>query len=210
MHAALPLPLFSFPFLRPAELRVDVDPSEERGAPLAELYARMRRRGDRLHGLPTFRLHDPRFMVHVRSVGGELHAYVEDVQRQCLAGCTVFNRLAEVDRRADRHLRSPHSRYLMHYQRLGIATAIYEWALGQGICLMTGARQSAGAHALWRSLARRHEAGFVEIRDRRLSYLGREVAPDDLGRLETRMFLLPPRWSLPAFLAAVGVRIPRS
>lgn len=151
MHAALPLPLFSLSVLRPAELRVDVDPSEERGAPLAALYARMRRRGDRLHGLPTFRLHDPRFMVHVRSVGGELHAYVEDVQRQCLAGCTVFNRLAEVDRRADRHLRSPHSRYL-----------------------------------------------------------GREVAPDDLGRLETRMFLLPPRWSLPAFLAAVGVRIPRS
>ncbi|HZF86453.1 MAG TPA: N-acetyltransferase [Burkholderiaceae bacterium] len=210
MHAALPFPFFSNPFPRPAELRVDVDPSEDRGTPLAELYARLRRRGDRLHGLPAFRLHDPRFNVHVRSVGGELHAYVEDMQRQCLAGCTVFNRLAEVDRRADRHLRSPHSRYLPAYQRLGIATAIYDWALGQGICLMTGARQSAGAHALWRSLARRHEAGFVEIRDRRITFLGRDVTPDDLQRLGTRMFLLPPQWSLPRFLAAVGVRTPQA
>ena len=40
MHAALPFPFFSNPFPRPAELRVDVDPSEDRGTPLAELYAR--------------------------------------------------------------------------------------------------------------------------------------------------------------------------
>jgi len=34
-----------------------------------------------------------------------------DVAARRLAGTTVFNRLVELNRRADRHLRSPHSRY---------------------------------------------------------------------------------------------------
>lgn len=205
-----PLPFFRIPFHRPAELRVDVDPSKnERGESLELIYERIRSPGDALHGLPAFGLpRDPQLKVHIREADGEFYAYVEDLQERRLAGCTVFNRLIEVDRRADRHLRSPHSRYLAQYQRRGIATAVYDWALGTGICLMTGARQSAGAHALWRKLAQRYEAGFVDLRDRRLTYLGRDVGPNDLDRLETRMFLLAPGWSLLTFCAAVGMRGP--
>lgn len=144
--------------------------------------------------------------MHVREADGDLYAYVEDLQRRCLAGCTVFNRLVEVDRGADRHLRSPHSRYMAQYQRRGIATAVYDWALATGICLMTGARQSAGAHALWRSLARRYESGFAKLHNRQLTYLGRDISPRDLDRLETRMFLLPSKWSMPQFCAVVGMQ----
>ena len=206
MILAQPLPHFRIPFHRPAELRVDVDPSTDRGEPLESIYRRIRTAGSPLHNLPTFVLRDPHFKVHVRESDGELYAYVEDTQRRCLAGCTVFSRLVEVDRRADRHLRSPHSRYLAQYQRLGIATAVYDWALATGVCLMTGARQSPGAHALWRSLARRHESGYAELRNKRLTYLGCDLAAQDLDRLETRMFLLPKNWPLPLFRAAVGMR----
>ena len=202
-----PFPHFRIPFHRPAELRVDVDPAKNnRDESLEALYERMHTPGDALHGLPAFGLRDPQLRVHIREADGEYYAYVEDMQRQCLAGCTVFNRLVEVDRRADRHLRSPHSRYLAQYQRRGIATSVYGWALGSGLCLMTGARQSAGAHALWRHLAQRYESGFVDLRNKKLTYLGREVGPRDLDRLETRMLLLSPARSLPEFCAAAGVR----
>ena len=203
----LPFPHFRIPFHRPAELRFDVDASENRGGSLESIHERIHTPGNPLHGLPTFTLRGAHLKAHVRTADGELYVYVEDVQRRCLAGCTVFNRLTEVDRRADRHLRSPHSRYAAQYQRLGIATAIYDWALNEGICLMTGARQSAGAHALWRSLARRYEAGFAAIRNKKLTYLGRDVLPSDLDRLETRMFLLPTTLSLPQFRAAVGMQV---
>jgi hypothetical protein len=95
---------------------------------------------------------------------------------------------------------------MAQYQRRGIATAVYDWALATGLCLMTGARQSAGAHALWRSLARRYESGFVELRGKKLTYRGRDVGPGDLDRLETRMFLLPAKWSLAQFRMAVGMQ----
>jgi hypothetical protein len=207
MIHALPLPHFRIPFHRPVELRVDIDPSTtERGEPLASIYDRIHAPGDRLHGLPTFGLRDPHLKMRLREADGELYAYVEDMERRCLAGCTVFNRLVEVDRQADPHLRSPHSRYMAHYQRRGIATAVYDWALATGLCLMTGARQSAGAHALWRSLARRYESGFVELRGKKLTYRGRNVGPGDLDRLEMRMFLLPAKWSLPQFCMAVGMQ----
>lgn len=208
MRLAPPLAHFRIPFLhRLAELRIDVDPlAEGRGDSLAGIHERIHSPGDALHGLPCFGLEDPHLKVHLRVADGEFYAYVEDLQRQCLAGCTVFNRLVEVQRRADRHLRSPHSRYLAQYQRRGIATAVYDWALGTGMCLMTGARQSAGAHALWHSLARRYQPGFAELRDKRLGYLGAEVGSLDLDRLETRMFLLGRGWSLPAFCEAVGMR----
>ena len=208
MNLALPFPGLRIPFLhRPAELRVDVDPSSAgRGESLEAIHERIHSPGDALHGLPAFGLRDPRLKVHVREADGEYYAYVEDTQQHCLAGCTVFNRLVELDRRADRHLRSPHSRYLAQYQRRGIATSVYDWALGAGICLMTGARQSAGAHALWRSLAQRYESGFADLRGKRLTYLGRDVGTHDLDRLETRMFLLAPGRTLQDFCAAAGMR----
>jgi hypothetical protein len=96
--------------------------------------------------------------------------------------------------------------YLAHYQRRGIATAVYEWALGTGICLMTGARQSAGAHALWLSLGRRYESGFAHLLDKKLTYLGRDLDPGDLERLQTRMFLVGRDWTLAQFCEAVGMQ----
>ena len=209
MSLSLALPHFRIPFQRPAELRLDVDQSTvDSGESLANIHRRLHSPGDPLHGLPTFSLRDPDLRVHIRKTDGEYYAYVEDIRRRCIAGCTVFNRLVELDRRADRHLRSPHSRYLAQYQRRGIATAVYEWALAGGISLMSGARQSAGAHALWRKLATRYESGFADVRDKKLSYMGRDVRPCELDRLQTRMFLVARDRSLQELCAAVGMRAP--
>ncbi|MGJ7544885.1 N-acetyltransferase [Variovorax sp. LT1R16] len=189
---------------RPAELRIDVDPRAAAAddAALEALHQRLHAPGDRLYGLPAFPLHDPEFQLRVREADGEFYAYVEDLRHGCLAGSTVFNRLVEVGRRADRHLRAPHSRYRPAYQRRGIAAAVYRWALDAGICLMTGARQSPGAHALWQSLARAHAGGFAEVQHKRLRYLGSDIAEQDLERLETRMFLLGRGWTLESFRQA--------
>jgi hypothetical protein len=117
----------------------------------------------------------------------------------------VFNRLVEVSRRADRHLRSPHSRYDTPYQRRGLATAIYNCGLEAGLCLMTGARQSPAAHALWHRLAQRYEWGYVSVRNKTLTCLGKSVTADVRSDLYTRMVLLGASWSMGRFADATGM-----
>ena len=142
---------------------------------LDALYERLYRPGDRLFGLCTRALPAPRFAMHYREADGEWYVYVEDRVGRRWAGYTVFNRLIEVNRRADAHVRAPHSKYSPIYQRRGLATAVYGWALETGMCLVSGARQSPVAHALWESLARRHAWGYLALRDKPLTYLGCDV-----------------------------------
>lgn len=104
-----------------------------------------------------------------------------------------------------RHLRAPHSRYAPAYQRRGLATAVYRWALDGGQCLMTGARQSPGAHALWDRLACEYLSGYVRVKDKALAYLGAEVPTEVLDDLHTRRFLLGRRWTLERLRAATGM-----
>ncbi|QNK65937.1 GNAT family N-acetyltransferase [Variovorax sp. PAMC26660] len=200
---AFALPVFaSLPLRtpRPAELRIDVDPKKGRPSePLTPVYERMRAMADRLHDLPLLTPNDADLRVRFRQADGEIYVYIEDLRRERLVGYTVFNRLIELGRRADRHIRAPHSQYDPAYQRRGLATAVYRWALASGICLMSGARQSPGANALWQSLARHCEAGFVDLRDKRLSYLGPEIDDVTLAGLHTRMFLLGNGWTLARF-----------
>jgi hypothetical protein len=195
------------PWLRPMELRIDVRHSAaEIAEVLDRLYRRLRTRGDRLRVLDTLGSILPGLVPHFREADGEYYVYVEDTARGCLAGYTVFNRLIELDRRADRHLRAPHSKYAEFYQRRGIASAVYRWALGQGWCLVSGARQSEGAHALWRSLARRHPCGFVSLDDRVLTYLGPSVDDAVKQRLQTRMLMLGEGWDLARLERDCGCR----
>lgn len=194
-------------FLQPAELRIDVDPPAATiEDELAALHGRLHTPGDRLHGIASIPLmDDPDLLVRYREADGERYVYVEDLRRGCLAGTTVFNRLIELNRRADRHLRAPHSRYAPAYQRRGLATAVYRWALDGGQCLMTGARQSPGAHALWDRLACEYLSGYVRVKDKALAYLGAEVPTEVLDDLHTRRFLLGRRWTLERLRAATGM-----
>jgi GNAT superfamily N-acetyltransferase len=193
--------------LRPVELRIDVDPKKGRPSePLTPVYERMRALGDRLQDLHLPDPHDPNLRVRYREADGELYVYVEDVRCERLVGYTVFNRLIELGRRADRHVRAPHSQYDPAYQRRGLATAVYRWALCSGICLMSGARQSPGANALWQSLANRYEAGFVDLREKVLTYLGPEIDDATLGALHTRMLLLGNGWTLERFKREAQMR----
>ena len=113
------------------ELRIDVDlqPAKPLAEELEGFYERLHSPGDRLWGLPAVALPQPGFAMRYREADGEWYVYVENLQRRRLAGYTVFNRLVELDRRADRHLRAPHSRYDTPYQRRGLASAVYRWAL---------------------------------------------------------------------------------
>ncbi|MBS0543481.1 MAG: hypothetical protein JSR40_07045 [Proteobacteria bacterium] len=179
------------------ELRIDVDrPEEDIEAELDALHRRLRTPGDALHAcslLPALR---PGLAFHHREADGEHYVYVEDMACHRLAGYTVFNRLVEVDRRTDRHVRSPHSKYAPAYQGRGIASAVYEWALGRGWCLVSGARQSDGAHALWHALARRHPLRWVALRARRMHDLGGDIPAATRDALGTRMLLAGRGWSV--------------
>ena len=136
------------------------------------------------------------------------YVYVEDPARHCVAGYTVFNRLIEVNRKADRHLRAPHSKYAPAYQRRGIATAIYRWWLDAGHCLITGARQSAGATALWHSLGQRYDLFYVDLRDKTLRYLGHQVDDAVHEDLPTRMILLGKECQFSEFAQRSGMLVP--
>ncbi|MOA40680.1 hypothetical protein D3C78_1625770 [compost metagenome] len=117
----------------------------------------------------------------------------------------MFNRLIEVGRRADPYVRAPHSKYAEPYQGMGLATAVYRWGLDAGLCIISGARQSAGAHRLWMRLARDYELGYVGVRRKQLSYLGTSVRPGVLEDLHTRMILLGKGWSLGDYMRATGM-----
>ena len=186
-----------------AELRIDVrHPPETIAAELDALHRRLHAPDDALSGCAHLPIVAPGLTFRHREADGEHYVYVEDLAHGRLAGYTVFNRLIEVDRRTDRHVRAPHSKYAAAYQGRGIATAVYEWGLGSGFCLISGARQSEGAYALWRALGRRHCLGFVAIRDKRMHYLGAEVEPAVREDLHTRMILLGKGWSLRRLRAA--------
>ena len=161
------LALGAFPgwLTRIMELRIDVDPgSWKLDNELDSLYSRITRPGDRLHDMPEVKTEIPGLVLRYREADGEFYVYLVDQARGRLAGYTVFNRLVEVGRRADPYLRAPHSKYDQPYQRRGLAAAVYRWALEAGQCLITGARQSGAARALWQSLARHYESGYVDVR----------------------------------------------
>lgn len=198
------------PPLGPLGLRIDVE-SDEHGfeREFQTLYDRMQRRGDCLHGMPARELQIPGLVLRQREADGEFYVYVEDRRRGRLAGYTVFNRMIELDRRADRCFRAPHSRFAAPYRRRGLASAIYRCALDAGMCLLSGARQSPAAHALWHSLSTRYRHGYVDLGhagDKTLTYLGDDVDADVLHRLPTRMLLLGHGWTIESLAAAAGMQ----
>ena len=197
------------------ELRIDVNqPPQSIEAELEALHGRLHTPGDALHQCTRLPSPFPDLVLHHREADGEHYLYVEDPARARLAGYTVFNRLIEVDRRTDRHVRAPHSKYAPDYQGRGIATAIYELALagragvrgpdGGAFCLVSGARQSVGAHALWQALGRRHPLRYVALRHKRMHDLGHAPAPAVREHLDTRMIMLGRGWSL-ARLRTLGL-----
>lgn len=209
-HTLPRLPALWPDWLRPtSELRIDVgQPAKPVEEEFESLFDRIHTPGDRLFGIPTIPLDDPDLVIRYREADGEFYVYVEDVRRGQLAGYTVFNRLIELDRRGDRYLRAPHSKYGSAYQRRGLATAVYRWGLDAGLCLITGARQSPGAHALWHTLSTRHTLVYVDLRQKTLTHLGPAVSEAVLGDLHTRMLLLGEGWTLARFCAATGMQMP--
>jgi len=201
------------------ELRIDVQhPPQSIETELDALHGRLHDPDDALSRCTTLPspcpARFPGLAFRHREADGEHYIYVEDVANARLAGYTVFNRLIEVDRRADRHARAPHSKYAPAYQGRGIATAVYELALagcdglqgadGTPFFLVSGARQSVGAHALWQALGRRHALRYVALRDRRMYDLGCAPPAAQRDHLGTRMILLGQGWSL-ARLGALGL-----
>lgn len=196
--------LTALPTILPLRIDVTRNPHGLQ-AELDALERRMRRPGDPLHGLPELDLEHRGFRFRHREADGEHYVYVEDAVRGRLAGCTVFNRLVEVDRRADRHLRSPHSRYAAAYQRRGLASLVYRWWLDTHGSLISGARQSPAAYGLWQAMSRRYRMFHVHLEGRALTCLGREVDRQTRDALHTRLVLIGQGLTADSFARRVGM-----
>lgn len=208
MHTLL-LPYIGLPRPRyTTELRIDVrQDAGDIERELDAVHGRMRRPGDALHALPVICMQLPGLVLRYRQADGEHYVYAEDLAQGRLAAYIVFNRLIELDRRADRHLRAPHAKVAPAYQRRGIATAIYRWWLEGGNCLITGARQSAGAHAMWRALGRTYESFYVGVSGKQLRDLTGQLDRRTLDDLHTRVVLLGRGWSKDRLAACTGMRM---
>lgn len=191
----------------PKALRIDMEQNpEDLLAELDALYGRLHRPGDSLHGLSILGIDYPGLVFRSRMADGEHYVYAEDSTRRRLAGYTVFNRLVELNRQADQHLRAPHSKYGPGYQRRGIATAVHSWWLNTSRPLITGARQSTDAHSLWTSLGRHYGLIYVDLRGKVFRYLGPDINEQVRDSLYTRMILLPEGLDKSILVRLTGMR----
>lgn len=190
----------------PFAMRIDVQHSQhDIDDELDALHARLHQPGHRLHDLPAVALGNSGLIVRHREADGEYFLYVEDPSARQLAGYTIFNRLPELPRRADRYLRAPHTRLRASAQRRGLATTLYRWGLDAGLCLISGARQSVGAARLWHALAHDYRHGFVDVEGRALRYLGEAVESEVHDALHTRRLLIGNGWTLGELARATGM-----
>jgi GNAT superfamily N-acetyltransferase len=132
--------------LRPqlhAELRIDVMLPLVDGE-LEALYERLYQPGNKLCGLERRPLHDPQFVLHgARPTANGLPMWkMWPTPAWPATPCsTAWWRWTGAPTAAC----SPHSRLAPAYQRRGIASAVYQQVLDQGVCLLSGA-PVAGAH----------------------------------------------------------------
>jgi hypothetical protein len=190
-----------------AELRIDVDlPEEELEQELAQLYERWFMSGASMDDLDGIRAPRPGLVFKARQADGEWFIYVVDTVRRALAAYVVFSRLVEVNRQADKQLRSPHAKVARAYRRLGITSTIYRWWLDGGRNLMSGERQSQHAHQMWMALAHDYALVHVRLQDKQVQQIDAEPCASVLHELGTRMVLLGRgcamgAWAVPAAMA---------
>ncbi len=173
------------------ELRIDVDlPADDLEDELTQLYARWFMSGAPMNDLDGIGASPHGLEFKARQADGELFIYVVDPARRVLAAYIVLSRLVEVNRQADKHLRSPHAKVAQAYRRLGITSTVYRWWLDAGRNLMSGERQSTHAHQMWLSLARDYTRVHVRLQGKQLQTVSAVASGMVLHELGTRMVLL--------------------
>ena len=173
------------------ELRIDVAlPDEAVERELDALHERWFLSGASLYTPVGLRLPGHHLIFKTREADGEYFIYAVDPVANKLAAYIVMSRLIEVNRRADRHLRSPHAKVAIAYRRRGITSAVYRWWLASGRSLMSGARQSPAAHELWGALATDYRMIYVSVAGKGISVITPPLSNADEDNIDTRVVLL--------------------
>lgn len=174
-----------------SQLRIDVVlPEQEMERELDSLHARWSAQWSHLEVPDGLSVPGQALSFRIREADGEHFIYAIDMERNRLAAYIVMSRLIELDRRADRFLRSPHTKVAAAYRRMGIASTVYRWWLDSGRSLMSGARQSPAAYELWQSLARLHASVYVSVTGKRVRALPSPLSAQACSDLDTRLVLL--------------------
>lgn len=160
---------------------------------LADLQARMERGRHALSSLPKLDLHFRGIEFRVRRIGREQRVFALDIHSGRLVGYSVFDILPEGARRFRGSVRSVHSRYAAPYQGRGIASAVYTRVLSEGFVLVSAARQSRAAHALWQSLGRRMRLEVVSVSADAIEPLQISECDRRFSDLDVRLRLGAPR-----------------
>lgn len=173
------------------ELRVDVLlPELELQQELQRLNGRWSRLQPPPEPLASLHLPGRGLEVQARTADGEHFLYVIDRLTRQVVAYVTFSRLVEIHRRADPHLRAPHTKVMPAWRRQGIASAVYRWWLDSGRSAITGARQSPAARALWLSLARHYPLVYVRIDQKCLYPIEAPADAAALSALNVRAVLL--------------------
>lgn len=186
-------------FPRPMPLRIDVKRPAQQIRDELQAYGRRLADAGPPAEPPGGVALPPGFRTCERRTGEVTFIYVEGIACGRLVGYVALHPLPEAGRRAAAAVRLPHALFHPDFQRRGLGSAIYGAVLARGIGLVSGARQSVAAHALWRALGRRHTLVHVQVRRRALAYLGSSVSATVLDDLRTRLLLLPPGMDVAAF-----------
>lgn len=174
-----------------SQLRIDVAlPEQDMEREFDSLHARWASQWPHLEIPDGLSFPDQSLHFRMREADGEHFIYAIDRERNRLAAYIVMSRLIELDRRADRLLRSPHTKVAAAYRRMGIASTVYRWWLDSGRSLMSGARQSPAAYELWRSLARVRPSVYVSVAGKRVRALPSPISAQVRDDIETRLVLL--------------------
>ncbi|HLU03372.1 MAG TPA: N-acetyltransferase [Advenella sp.] len=174
-------------------MRFDVSISNEQiEQELADMQARMARGRHALGNLPLMQMQFPDMEFRVRKIAREQRVYAIDTRTGLLVGYSVFDILPEGSRRLHSTVRSVHSRYAAPYQGRGIASALYTKVLSDGFVLVSGARQSRAAYALWKSLGRRMRFDVVKITPETIEPLKISERDNRFHDLDVRLQLCAP------------------
>ena len=101
------------------------------------------------------------------------------------------------------NLLTPHATFAERAQGKGYASAIYKWALNQGMCFMSSGIQSPGANMMWEKLGRVYPWFLIRVRvDRLTEFLGQGegLTKQQLSTYEVRLVLLGKGWTLEKFM----------
>lgn len=146
---------------------------------------------------------EPHLVILTSNEGYGTTAYLYDTDEQIIAG-----KLELEPSGLGRKILTPHTLFRNVYRGQGYAYSLYDMALRNGVCLVSGGEQSPSANALWWKLTHRWPWFWMEYSDYAVEYIGQQLDRREQQFQHNRMVLLGQGWTLEKFKKEVKMKMP--